>query len=166
MISPENALKFADNDARFGAFIIDWHIRTSPIALWGLWIFLRFYPDYWKAVQQGRIGFSVAWDIAKTYMTTPTAVFLGWMCVAIYFLYHPLIELLMHGNSPGKRWMHIKVVSLDGKRPTSGQIIRRNLWRIVEFLPVAYLWGMLAIIHSPERTRPGDIAAKTRVVKD
>ena len=56
----------------------------------------------------------------------------------------------------------LKVVSLDGSRPTLGQVALRNVLRVIDaglgFLP------LLLVHFSPLRQRVGDAAAGTLVV--
>lgn len=158
------ALKIADYHHRFGAFVIDWHIRTTPVAIWGFVIFFKWFPGYWNAAVNDNPGLHTAWEMLRSILHEPGMTTSGWLCVAAYLLYHPLVELAMHGDSPGKRMMGVRVVSLDGSRPSARQIVVRNLWRALEFLPIAYLWGTLAILRSDKNARTGDAVAGTRVV--
>lgn len=158
------ALKIADYHHRFGAFAIDWHIRTAPLAIWGFVIFFRWFPDYWNAAVYGNAGLRAAWEMLLPILHEPGIVTAGWLCAIAYLLYHPLVELAMHGDSPGKRMMGVRVVSVGGSRPSARQIIVRNLWRALEFLPMGYLWGVLAILRSDENARTGDVMAGTRVI--
>lgn len=154
-------LKFADIDNRIGAFVIDIHIRTSPFALWGMYVMYQAFPVLLRnAPMPPGESWAMILDIASRHMTW------FWPTVIFYFLYHPVCELLMHGDSFGKRWMHIHVVDVSGKRPTPWQILLRNFWRAIEFLPVAWLWGYFAILRSDENARYGDIASRTRVVAE
>src|SRR5581483_6764373 len=66
------------------------------------------------------------------------------------------------GRTLGKWIFGLRVASLDGKPPTRGQFLTRNLLRVVDaglyFLPA------LLVPFSPLRQRPGDTAAGTVVV--
>ncbi len=161
---PTTRARAADLNNRFGAFIIDWHIRTSPFALWGFWVFFEWFPRYWDATARSGPSLAVAWRELQPVLDLPGVAVTGWLTIAFYFLYHPLVELAMHGDSFGKRMMGITVVSLDGSRPNARQVLVRNLWRAIEFLPFAWLWGWTAIRRSNENARTGDIMAGTRVV--
>ena len=159
-------MNIADRHHRFGAFVIDWHIRTIPIALWGFWLFFKWFPLLLQSTAGGRPALADLWQLFLPLLDDPGVAMLGWLSVAAYLLYHPLFELAMHGNTPGKRMMGIRVVGLDGGAPSVRQVLVRAVWREIEFLPVAYLWGMLAIWRSPENARTGDVIADTRVVND
>jgi uncharacterized RDD family membrane protein YckC len=80
-----------------------------------------------------------------------------------YFL---LFELVMRGQTPGKRSMKIRVIRDDGTPATANEILVRNIVRIVDFLPAGYAVGMIAMFLSPQWKRLGDLAAGTIVVKE
>src|ERR1700754_1898094 len=48
-------------------------------------------------------------------------------------LYHLLCEILMNGQSVGKRAMGIKVISADGGQPTISQYLIRWTFRLIDF---------------------------------
>ena len=156
-------MRIADLHNRFGAFVIDWHLRTIPVAIWGFIVFAEWYPR-WLQSGAARTSITASRALLEPILARPDIALGSWLCLAAYLLYHPVIEIALHGDSPGKRMMGIRVVSLDGSRPATRQVLVRNLWRAIEFLPFAYLWGMYAIWRSPENARTGDIRAGTRVV--
>ncbi|MCO6496976.1 MAG: RDD family protein [Chitinophagaceae bacterium] len=100
-------------------------------------------------------------------------------------LYSLICEVLMHGQSVGKRLLDIRVISLDGKEPTIGQYMIRWIFRAFEwpfffgytFFSVDYLYFylfitgffglgvVLPILITPKNQRLGDLAAGTVVVK-
>jgi uncharacterized RDD family membrane protein YckC len=75
-------------------------------------------------------------------------------------------EIAWDGQTPGKRWIGLRVVTEDGRVPDSGAIIVRNLMRLVDFLPGAYLVGVVAMLVSNDGRRLGDLVAGTRVVAE
>ena len=82
------------------------------------------------------------------------------------FLYDLLFEILMDGQTPGKKVMKIKVESLDGDSLTIGACFIRWLFRMVDFFPLTYyLIGVITIAVSKNSQRIGDILAKTTVIK-
>lgn len=80
--------------------------------------------------------------------------------------YFILFELLMTGQTPGKRAMKIRVICEDGTPVTGTEVLVRNLVRLVDFLPVGYGVGVIVMFISPLSKRLGDIAAGTIVVKE
>jgi uncharacterized RDD family membrane protein YckC len=82
-----------------------------------------------------------------------------------FLLYHPVFEILMNGQTPGKRQMRIKVVSVDGSSPTIGAYLMRWLFRLVEVFMLRGALAMVTIAANGKGQRLGDIAAGTSVVK-
>ncbi len=97
-----------------------------------------------------------------SFMTTTTAVTWPWLTLLglLYFL----VSEAMFGASPGKYWMRLKVVRLDGGPLGLGDVIVRNLLKPIDFLPVLYLLGGLLVLVTPGAQRLGDLAAGTTVV--
>jgi uncharacterized RDD family membrane protein YckC len=77
-----------------------------------------------------------------------------------------VLELRQRGQSPGKRRVGIRVVSLDGRAVTSSQLVLRNILRILDFLPFGYLLGVASLFVSEKGQRLGDVVAGTLVVRD
>lgn len=75
--------------------------------------------------------------------------------------YHLLSELLMDGQSLGKRARNIKVARLDGGQPGIGHFLLRWTLRLVDSL---FFLGALVILLNGKGQRLGDIAAGTSVV--
>ncbi|MBI3899746.1 MAG: RDD family protein [Gammaproteobacteria bacterium] len=93
----------------------------------------------------------------------------GWgMFVIIIFalewFYPVLFEVLGNGATPGKRALGLAVCNDDGTPIRWGPSFTRNLLRTVDFLPVAYGIGLLAMFTSSEFRRVGDVLAGTVVV--
>jgi len=93
------------------------------------------------------------------------------------WFYGGLFEALWNGQTPGKRLMGIRVVSVEGQPITPFQAILRNILRVVDALPVwivylgpipVTLWlyqvGLLAALLNNRFQRLGDLAAGTMVV--
>jgi uncharacterized RDD family membrane protein YckC len=141
-------LQIAGPGTRAYAFIIDWHIRLLVALAWALAGLL--------------IGLAVGSDFKKT--TFP--VFFVLPAVLIYFLYHPVLELLMRGRTPGKRMAGARIVTLEGATPGTGALLMRNLFRLIDSLPAFYLLGLVCCIFTAHRVRIGDLAAGTVLVLD
>ena len=84
---------------------------------------------------------------------------------AIIWGYYILFEWLWHGQTPGKRVAGIQVMGNGGTPPGFTPIAIRNLVRIVDFLPIAYAVGLVAMFCNRQARRLGDFAAGTLVVK-
>jgi uncharacterized RDD family membrane protein YckC len=93
----------------------------------------------------------------------------GWPALlffALALLYYFALEAAT-GQTIGKRLLGLRVVSDDGHRPSTGAIAIRTLLRIIDALPILYLVGFITILATgAQRKRLGDLAAKTRVVRD
>lgn len=137
--------------SRSYAYIIDWHIRVLLVLLWylGCMAWLR---------TADLIGFSRESDFASlVWMNVPPTL--------IYLLYHPVLELAMLGNTPGKRYAGVAVVDESGAPPTAGAILIRNVFRLIDSLPVAYTVGLITVMMTARHVRFGDMVAGTVMVK-
>jgi len=85
---------------------------------------------------------------------------------AFLFVFYDLIcELYFNGQSVGKRVMKIKVISIDGSRPSFGQYIIRWLFRIVDFSIGSGIVALIAVAVSDKKQRVGDMVAGTTLIK-
>lgn len=77
--------------------------------------------------------------------------------------YHILFETLWSGQTPGKRYMGLRVIT-DGGYPVDFRaVFVRNLLRAVDALPIYGVGFTVALLH-PRYQRLGDMAAGTLVV--
>jgi uncharacterized RDD family membrane protein YckC len=83
-----------------------------------------------------------------------------------FWAYWILPEALWSGQTFGKRLLHLRVIDARGGPVSAGQAIVRNLLRIVDFLPMSYAAGTVAIFASARNQRLGDLAAGTVVVRE
>jgi hypothetical protein len=84
--------------------------------------------------------------------------------LAIYFLYHPVLEILLRGRTPGKRSVGIRIVTRTGGSPSTAALLVRNIFRLIDSLPVAYGVGLTLMVVTRESLRCGDMAAGTLLV--
>jgi uncharacterized RDD family membrane protein YckC len=85
---------------------------------------------------------------------------------ALFWGYYMLFELLLNGQTPGKRVARTRVVRLDGEPAGMTEVAIRNLVRIVDFLPTLYAVGLVTMFLNDQARRLGDFAAGTLVVRD
>jgi uncharacterized RDD family membrane protein YckC len=85
---------------------------------------------------------------------------------AALYLYDILFEVLAAGRTPGKRVTHLRVVRELGTPVDFRASAIRNLLRLVDLLPTAYLVGLLSILLTKRNQRLGDLAAGTIVIRD
>lgn len=97
----------------------------------------------------------------------------GWLLAIVFVLvslatglWFIVFELAWQGQTPGKRWVGIRVVTDDGQVPDAAAILIRNVMRLVDFLPGSYLIGVLVMLGSAQNRRLGDIAAGTLVIAE
>jgi uncharacterized RDD family membrane protein YckC len=84
----------------------------------------------------------------------------------LYWAYYILFELIWGGQSPGKRLVRLRVVRLDGTPASPGQIVIRNLARLVDMFPGFYAVGLIVMFLNEQSRRLGDFAAGTLVVRE
>jgi uncharacterized RDD family membrane protein YckC len=95
-----------------------------------------------------------------------TAAFYMIMLFLLRWFYFVLFEVLMEGQSPGKKLMRIRVIREDGDSLDFETITLRNFLRAVDGFPVLpFTGGFVALIDSKNR-RLGDIIANTIVVNE
>lgn len=75
------------------------------------------------------------------------------------------LEWIWRGQTVGKKLLGLRVVDADGLRLRFDQVVTRNLLRILDLLPLAYVVGGLSCWLSRKCQRLGDIAANTIVVR-
>jgi uncharacterized RDD family membrane protein YckC len=80
--------------------------------------------------------------------------------------YHLLSEVLMEGESIGKRVMGLHVISLDGNKPTFSQYLLRWFLRSIDFSFTSYVGGLICSAVTKNSQRIGDLAAGTTVVSN
>jgi uncharacterized RDD family membrane protein YckC len=85
------------------------------------------------------------------------AFFVEWLLPAWF-------EAAWNGQTPGKRAMGIAVLNDDGTPLRWPGALTRNLLRAVDFLPVFYGVGLVAMLANRDFKRLGDLAAGTVVV--
>ena len=97
----------------------------------------------------------------------------GWLTAVIIigqFLiiwgYFVAFEAIWDGQTPGKRLLGLRVVRNGGGGVDIGASAARNVIRFVDFLPLGYFTGMVAIIANGRNQRLGDLVAGTIVVRE
>jgi uncharacterized RDD family membrane protein YckC len=90
-------------------------------------------------------------------------IFIGFL---VQFGYYGAFEASWNGQTPGKRWTHLRVIQDSGRPISAYDAILRNLLRIVDWLPTLYAVGIVTILVSGEKKRVGDYAAGTVVIHE
>ncbi|MEO7209189.1 MAG: RDD family protein [Steroidobacteraceae bacterium] len=138
-------LKIAGPGTRSYAFVIDWHIRLLLACVWLLVAAVAQVKITWRT-HDGLIS------------VLPAAI--------IYFLYHPVVEVMTRGQTPGKRMAGVRILGRDGGQPSTTALLLRNVFRLIDSLPATYLVGLTTCFLTRQRVRLGDIAAGTLLVLD
>lgn len=149
--TPENvqfAYEIAGIGSRFLAALVD----TILILLLQLLVFMPLLALLGPLDAVGEVG---------TNVVLGTAVFISFVLLWGYYIF---FEALWNGQTPGKRWVGLRVLQLSGLPLTFSEVVIRNLVRIVDFLPVAYGVGIIAMFFQAQSRRLGDLAAGTLVV--
>ena len=94
-----------------------------------------------------------------------TAIF-GLISFLFLWGYYIFFEMLWNGQSPGKRWLGLRVIRIDGTPISITESLIRNLVRIVDLLPTAYGFGVVTMFINSQSRRLGDLAAGTLVVHE
>jgi len=144
------SLPLAGPGARSFAFIIDWHIRVILALAWYVVA---------AVVVNGEFSLAASADHPQRWFALVVLP-----ALAIYFLYHPVVELAMRGRTPGKRRAGIRVVTRTGGPPGAGALLVRNVFRLIDSLPVFYGVGLTLMVLTRDSLRCGDMAAGTLLV--
>ena len=87
--------------------------------------------------------------------------------LAIWSGYFALFEWAWSGQTPGKRWLRLRVIREDGRPVTFWEAAARNLIRIFDMMPFPfYSVGLVAVFISRRDQRVGDMVAGTVVVRE
>jgi len=144
------SLPVAGPGARAYAFLVDWHIRVILALGWFVLGALLY---------NGRFSLSPPLTNDVRWFGAVVAP-----ALAIYFLYHHAVELAMRGSTPGKRMAGVRIVARDGGAPSAGALLTRNVFRLVDSLPLFYGVGLVAVVLTRDNLRIGDMAAGTLLV--
>jgi uncharacterized RDD family membrane protein YckC len=92
------------------------------------------------------------------------------LLVLLFFLvqvgYFAFFEALWNGQTPGKRYMHLRVIKDSGRPVTTFDALGRNLLRLVDSLPGIYAVAIVSALLSAKNKRLGDYVAGTVVVHE
>jgi len=105
------------------------------------------------------IGFSNLGSFIENYV---------WIFIVLMlpiFFYDLGCEVLLNGQSTGKKVMGIKVISLNGEQPALSQYLMRWLFRLVDFSLTNTLLALIKVAATERKTRLGDLVAGTVLVK-
>ncbi|RYX84525.1 RDD family protein [bacterium] len=84
----------------------------------------------------------------------------------LFFGYYFLFEWLWDGQTPGKRYLGMRVTMANGLPLSMWPALVRNTVRLVDFLPFFYGIGAVVSMANLLNQRAGDMAAGTIVVRE
>jgi uncharacterized RDD family membrane protein YckC len=85
----------------------------------------------------------------------------------IWTSYFIVFEWLWNGQTPGKRWLKLRVIREDGRPITFWEAAVRNLLRIFDIMPFPfYSIGLICVFASRRDQRVGDMVAGSVVVRE
>jgi uncharacterized RDD family membrane protein YckC len=123
------------------------------------------------SIIDGIIKTAYAIFVMATFVFGNSRVFSGLYIVFIVILALPFVfynlasELLLDGQSVGKKVMGIRVISLSGEQPSFSQYLNRWLFRLVDFTLSGNIIGVIMIAATEKKQRLGDLVAGTVLVK-
>jgi uncharacterized RDD family membrane protein YckC len=108
-----------------------------------------------------------AWSLLRPRSGGPW--FLAVVIIAGFLLFYGYFagfEAFWHGQTPGKRLVGLRVLSVTGRPARIDEAILRNLLRVIDQLPGVYAIGIVTMLISSRNQRLGDLAAGTVVVHE
>ncbi|MHC4402836.1 MAG: RDD family protein [Planctomycetota bacterium] len=149
IVTPENIAfqyQLAGPFRRAPAYLFDFGIRIAiSAATWFLLVVV------FGAVGLAEVGFGL--------------VLVCWFLLA--WFYGGFFETFWNGQTPGKRMMRLRVLSVDGQPVNGLQAVLRNVLRTVDQQPMFFCLVGLASSSANDRfQRLGDLACGTMVVVD
>jgi len=139
--TPPIKIKPAPLTKRITALAID----SFAMAL--LWLILNFVHGHSLALSAGFLDYTV----------------LGSLCI-LTFLYYFVLEGLF-AETIGKSAVGLIVLESNGDSCSFAASLKRNLLRFVDWLPLLYVAGGIAVLLSGDRQRIGDRFARTIVTQ-
>ncbi len=153
--TPENVTfdyDVAGIGSRFLAALVD----TFLIGLGQVIVFSTLFLLLNDALDSALGSIASSWIVAS----------LGLVSFLLLWGYYIGFELFWNGQSPGKRWIGLRVIRVDGTPITLTESVIRNLVRLIDLLPMAYGVGVVTMFINSNSRRVGDLAAGTVVVYD
>jgi uncharacterized RDD family membrane protein YckC len=111
-------------------------------------------------------NFSAVWDF---FTSAPKWIYA--VMVILLFLtfsgYFAFFEWIWSGQTPGKRWLKLRVLREDGRPITFWEASVRNLLRSLDMMPAPfYSIGLISVFANSRDQRVGDMVAGTVVVRE
>lgn len=125
----------------------------------------RFTAGIVDTALQAVIVLAIEFSVA---LTGNVVVFAAGTLLAFvaFFAYDIAFETKASGRTPGKRLAGLRVVKADGRPVDFRASTVRNLLRVIDILPSAYLVAIVTVFLTKKNQRLGDLAAGTLVMRE
>ena len=138
---------------RFLACAIDHAMQAITIVL----MFIAFTVIGDVSTFESRFSSAPKWVYA-------VLIFVLFLIVSGYFAF---FEWIWSGQTPGKRWLKLRVIREDGRPITFFEAAVRNFLRTFDMMPAPfYSIGLISVFSSARDQRVGDMVAGTVVVRE
>jgi uncharacterized RDD family membrane protein YckC len=115
------------------------------------------------------IADSAVLSVILIVLLIPAAIVSDILIIVVFILWFPVIHVIYFvltqraaGQSPGKRWAHIRVVDAMGRTPDRKALLRRTIPLLFEYF---YAIAFIGMMSSRYRQRLGDRWADTYVIE-
>ena len=161
--TPEN-IQISYQQAGLGTRFLAWFVDMLLLMLTGFFFFMVLicggviaettFDEFLEPLEGAEIGepMVVSWAIGIFILV----VGLG------SFFYFGLSELMLRGQTVGKRMSKIRVVNVDGFGLNAIGILVRNIFRVIDQVPALWIVPLLSI----RGQRFGDMVSGTLVIRD
>ena len=108
-------------------------------------------------------------SVASTLESAPKWVIAIMVLVVflVFSSYFAFFEWIWSGQTPGKRWLKLRVIREDGRPITFWEAAVRNLLRTFDMMPAPfYSIGLISVFINKRDQRVGDLVAGTVVVRE
>jgi len=138
---------------RFLACLIDHAMQALTIILMGI----AFFALANYSIFSDELTSAPKWVYA-------VAILVIFLIISGYFAF---FEWLWSGQTPGKRWLKLRVIREDGRPVTFWEATVRNLLRSFDMMPAPfYSIGLISVFTTARDQRVGDLVAGTVVVRE
>jgi uncharacterized RDD family membrane protein YckC len=138
---------------RFLACLIDHAMQALTIVLMGI----AFFALASYSIFSDELTSAPKWVYA-------VAILVIFLIISGYFAF---FEWLWNGQTPGKRWLKLRVIREDGRPVTFWEAAVRNLLRSFDMMPAPfYSIGLISVFSTARDQRVGDLVAGTVVVRE
>ena len=108
-------------------------------------------------------------SIERVLSSAPKWVYavMGILVFLIFSSYFAFFEWIWSGQTPGKRWLKLRVIREDGRPITFWEAVVRDLLRTLDMMPYPfYSIGLISVFYTTRDQRVGDMVAGTVVIRE